>query len=82
MGPGCEAIIDSRLVCMPHEQTHGAINILEQAGTERWNEGSQDQSVMKLIADSLSVAKLALAELPPGAGLDKPALLSWQCICP
>ena len=58
---GCEAMANSLLVLMPHEQTHGAFSILKQIGilSPDGTKARAVKNVMKLIANSLSVAKVA-----------------------
>ena len=58
------------LVFVPHEQTHGALNILRQVGilSPDGAEVIAQQCVMKLIASSLSAAKVAPAEMAREAG--------------
>lgn len=52
---GCEAMANSLLVLMPHEQTHGAFNILKQIGilSPDVTKARAVKNVMKLIANSL-----------------------------
>ena len=64
MQNGCEAMADSLLVFVPHEQAHGACSILKEVGIL-----SPDgiiaravKNVMKLIANSPGAAKVAPAE--------------------
>ena len=56
---GCEAMADSLLVLMPHEQTHGAFSILKQIGilSPDGTKARAVKNVMKLIANTLSAAK-------------------------
>ena len=70
------------LVLMPHEQTHGAFSILKQIGilSPDGTKARAVKNVMKLIANSLSVAKVAPTEMAGEAGLNKPALLNRQRI--
>ena len=71
---------NSLLVLMPHEQTHGAFSILKQIGILS-PDGTQTRAVknvMKLIANSLSVAKVASTEMAGEARPNKPALLNRQ----
>ena len=75
---GCEAMADSLLVLMPHEQTHGAFSILKQIGILSPDGTKAVKNVMKLIANSLSVAKVAPTEMAGEAGPNKPALLNRQ----
>ena len=59
---GCEAMANSLLVLMPHEQTHGASSILKQIEilSPDGTKARAVKNVMKLIPDSLSVTKVAL----------------------
>ena len=77
---GCEAMANSLLVLMPHEQTHGAFSILKQIGilSPDGTKARAVKNVMKLIANSLSVAKVAPTEMAGEAGPNKPALLNRQ----
>ena len=51
---GCEAMANSLLVLMPHEQTHGAFSILKQAGilSPDGTKARAVKNVTKLIATS------------------------------
>ena len=62
---GCEAMANSLLVLMPHEQTHGAFSILKQIGilSPDGTKARAVTNVMKLIANSQSVAKVAPTEI-------------------
>lgn len=77
---GCEAMANSLLVLMPHEQTHGAFSILKQIGilSPDGTKARAVKNVMKLIANSLSVAKVAPTEMAGEARPNKPALLNRQ----
>ena len=77
---GCEAMANSLLVLMPHEQTHGAFSILKQIGilSPDGTKARAVKNVMKLIANSLSVAKVAPTEIAGEARPNKPALLNRQ----
>ena len=77
---GCEAMANSLLVLMPHEQTHGAFSILKQIGilSPDGTKARAVKNVMKHIANSLSVAKVAPTEMAGEAGPNKPALLNRQ----
>ena len=83
LGPlqnACEAMANSLLVLMPHEQTHGAFSILKQIGILS-PDGTKARAVkiaMKLIANSLSVAQVALTDMAGQARPNKPALLNRQ----
>ena len=81
---GCEAMANSLLVLMPHEQTHGAISILKQIGilSPDGTKARAAKNVMKLIANSLSVAKGAPTEMAGEARPQKPALLNRQRTLP
>ena len=79
---GCEATADSLLVFVPHEQTHRASSILKQIGILS-SDGSKAravENVIKLIANSLSVAMAAPTPMEMGweAGSNKSALLNRQ----
>ena len=77
---GCEAMADSLLVLVPHEQTHRASSILKQIGLLS-PDGSKARAVeyvMKLITDSLSAAKAAPTETAREVGPNKSALLNRQ----
>ena len=65
---------DSLFVLMPHEQTHGAFSILEQIGILSLDgtKARAAKNVMKLIANSLSVAKVAPTEMAGEAWPYKP----------
>ena len=80
MQNGCEAMANSLLVLMPHEQTHGAVSILKQIGilSPDGTKARAVKHVMKLIANSLSVAKVAPTEIAGEAGPHKPALFNRQ----
>ena len=71
---------NSLLVLMPHEQTHGAFSILKQVGilSPDGTKARAVKNVMKLIANSLSVAKVAPTEMAGKAGSNKPALLNSE----
>ena len=74
---------DSLLVLVPHEQMHRASSILKQIGilSPDGTKARAAKSVMKLIAYSLSVAKvapIAPTEMAGEAGPNKPALLNGQ----
>ena len=58
---GCEAMADSHLVFVPHEQTHKACSILKQIGrlSPDSTKARAVKNVMKLIANSPSAAKVA-----------------------
>ena len=75
---------NSLLVLMPHEQTHGAFSILKQIGilSPERTKARAVKNVMKLIANSLSVAKVAPMEMVGEAGPNKPALLNRQRMWP
>ena len=77
---GCEAMASSLLVLMPHEQTHGAFSILKQIGklSPDGTKARAVKNVMKLIANSLSVAKVALTQMAGEARPNKLALLNRQ----
>ena len=77
---GCEAMADSLLVFVPHEHTHRASSILKQIGilSPDGTKARAVKNVMKLIANSLSVAKVAPTEMAGEAGPNKPALLNGQ----
>ena len=78
---GCEAVADSLLGLMPHEQTHGAFSILKQVGILS-PDGTKARAVknaMKLIANSLSVAKVPPTEMAGEAGYDRPASTDKEC---
>ena len=69
---------DSILVFVSHEQRHRAFGILDQAGIV-----SPDGTIVRavenaimLIVNSPCAAEVALTQVAPGAGPDKPALLS------
>ena len=64
---GCEAMAISLLVLMPHEQTHGAFSILKQIEilSPDGTKARAVTNVMKLVANSLSVAKVAPTSLLP-----------------
>ena len=72
---GCEAMANSLLVLMPHEQTHGAFSILKQIGilSPDGTKARAVKNVVKLMANSLSVAKVAPTEMAGEAGPNKPA---------
>ena len=79
---GCEAMANSLLVLMPHEQTHGAFSILKQIGilSPDGTKARAVKNVMKLIANSLSVAKEGRKE-----SLQHPwqptRLNGWNSVC-
>ena len=77
---GCEAMANSLLALMPHAQTHGAFSILKQIGklSPDGTKARAVKNVMKLIANSLSVAKVAPTEMAGEARPNKPALLNRQ----
>ena len=58
---GCEAMADSLLVFVPHEQTHRACSILKQIGmlSPDGTKARAVENIMKLIASSQSTAKVA-----------------------
>ena len=60
---GCEAMADSLLVFMPHKRTHRASSIPKQIGllSPDGTKARAVKNVMKLIAYSLSFAKLCKA---------------------
>ena len=60
---GCEAMADGHLVFVPQEQTHRGCSILKQIGVL-----SPDDTKVKLIANSLSAAKVAPTERAREAG--------------
>ena len=68
------------LVLLPHEQTHGAFSILKQIGilSPDGTKAMAVKNVMKLIANSPSVAKVAPTEMAGEARPNKPALLNRQ----
>ena len=67
---------NSPLVLMPNEQTHGAFSILKQIGilSPDGTKARAVKNVMKLIAKSLSVAKVAPTEMAGEARPNKPGL--------
>ena len=67
---------NSLLALMPHEQTHGAFSILKQIGilSPDGTKARAVKNVTKLIANSLSVAKVASTEMAGKARPNKPAL--------
>ena len=69
---GCEAMADSLLVLVSHEQTHRASSILKQTGilSPDGSKARAVENVMKLIANSLSAAKAAPTEMAREAGSD------------
>ena len=77
---GCEAMAESLLVFVPHEQTHRASSILEQIKilSPDGTKVRAVQNVMKLIANSPGAAKVAPTEMAREAGPHKPALLNGQ----
>ena len=68
-----EALADSLLVFMPHEQMHRASSILGQTGTlsPDGTKGRAVKNVMKLIANSSGAASVALSDKAREAGPDK-----------
>ena len=64
---GCEAMADSLLIIVPHEQMHRACSILKQLDT--WilsPDGTKARAVenlTKLIANSLGAAKVAPTQM-------------------
>ena len=79
---GCEAMADSLLVFVPHEQAHGACSILAEVGilSPDGTKARAVKNLMKLIANSPGAAKVAPAKMTREAGPDKRALLNGQRI--
>ena len=67
---GCEAMADSLLIFMQHEQTHRAYSILKQTGilSPDGTKARAVKNIMKLIANSQSVAEVAPTEMAGEAG--------------
>ena len=77
---GCEAMADSLLVSVPHEQTHRASSILKQIGilSPDGSKARAVENVVKLITNSSSAAKAAPTEMAREGGSNKSALLNRQ----
>ena len=80
---GCEAMADRLMIFMPHElheQSQRTFTILQQIGNLS-SDGTKKRTVrnvIKLIANSLSAAKVAPMEMVQEAGLYKPAFFNRQ----
>ena len=68
------------MVFVPHEQAHGACSVLKEVGvlSPDGTKARTVENVMKLIANSPGVAKVAPAKMAREAGSDNPALLNGQ----
>ena len=70
---GCEAMADSLLVLLPHEQAHGTCGILKEVGilSPDGIKARAVKIVMKLIANSPGAAKVALAKMAREDGSER-----------
>ena len=79
---GSEAMADHLGAFVPHEQRHGAISLLKEAGilSPDGPEVRAVENVMKLIANSPYAAKVLPMAMETAweAGPDKPALLKLE----